>query len=248
MTTAQKAAATVTVAECEAAVAALGTESAASAFGMMLLRASPLAILLCPGDTPRKSKQDYWNECAKSGGLKGYSPMCGAKDGPPLQPKVGTAIPAGTSLEDQQKYMREKDSNPAAAIAELNNAPKAGSSPSATPKQTQASNDEIVYHGTTSDQTITSKGLQTAERDRAGGDFAETRGFSTTTHRATAQIWAEARAAERGGQPVVLEANRSDLPPPRDRPNERVDKNEVRIDVEDYPKVGPGVFRVSKPK
>jgi hypothetical protein len=104
-----------------------------------------------------------------------------------------------------------------------------------------------VYHGTTDAQTVTSKGLSIKERDIAAGgrDLAETRGFSTTTDKATAQAWAEARAAERGGKPLVLEADRSSLPTSRNRPNERVDPNEVRIDVEDYPKVGPGVFRES---
>lgn len=75
--------------------------------------------------------------------------------------------------------------------------------------------------------------------------LADARGFSTTTDQGTARIWAEARAAERGGTPVVLEAPRSSLPLPRLRPGEALDANEIRIDVEDYPLVGPGIFKIS---
>ena len=107
---------------------------------------------------------------------------------------------------------------------------------------------DLVFHGTTDSETVTTKGLSTKERDKAAGsrDLADTRGFSTTTDKATAQVWADARAAERGGEPVVLEANRAALPPPRERVGETLDPHEVRIDVQDYPKVGPGVFRASK--
>jgi len=106
---------------------------------------------------------------------------------------------------------------------------------------------EKVYHGTTTDQTITSKGLNTADRDKVAGgkDFVETKGLSTTTDKATAQKWANARAQERGKKPVVLEAKKSDLPKERDRVGEAKDQKEYRIDVEDYGKVGPGVFKES---
>jgi RHS repeat-associated protein len=108
---------------------------------------------------------------------------------------------------------------------------------------------EMVYHGTTSAQTVTTKGLSTVERDLAAvdRDLVDLRGFSTTTDKEIARLWAEARAAERGGTPVVLEAPKSALPPPRLRPGEALDPREFRIDVKDYPQVGPGVFKVSNP-
>ncbi len=86
-----------------------------------------------------------------------------------------------------------------------------------------------VFHGTDSASagSITSGRLDAGKANQAaGGAGMDPKGFSVTPDRETAQAWAEARAAERGGDPVVLQANGSDLPLSSGRPGEWTDPNE----------------------
>lgn len=102
-----------------------------------------------------------------------------------------------------------------------------------------------VYHGTdsASADNIVSNGLDDAARRRAaGGAGVDDKGFSTTTDRATAEAWAQARAAERGGNPVVLEAAGDGLPLRPGRPGDWADPDELFIDPADFGEVGPGTF------
>ena len=102
-----------------------------------------------------------------------------------------------------------------------------------------------VYHGTddASAGSINGKGLNKADwEDAAGGAGTDPKGFSVTTDRDTAQAWAEVRAAERGGKPVVLEADPDALPLRPGRPGEWADPDELFIDPDDFPSVGPGTF------
>jgi hypothetical protein len=57
------------------------------------------------------------------------------------------------------------------------------------------------------------KGLNPADWRAAGGSAGvDPKGFSVTTDRTIAEAWANFRSAERGGSPVVLEADRTGLP------------------------------------
>jgi hypothetical protein len=107
---------------------------------------------------------------------------------------------------------------------------------------------EIVYHGTDSDSadSIRRIGLdEQAWRAAGGGCGTDEKGFSVTSVRSTAEDWAQLRAAERGGSPggVVLEADARDLPLQPGAPGLWTDPDEFFIAVEDFPRVGPGVFR-----
>ena len=105
-----------------------------------------------------------------------------------------------------------------------------------------------VFHGTdsASASNIEANGLDDAARRHAGGDFGvDDKGFSTTTDPATAQAWAEARAAERGGVPVVLEADGAGLPLQSGSPGVWADPDELFIAPSDFGQVGPGTFRSS---
>jgi hypothetical protein len=102
-----------------------------------------------------------------------------------------------------------------------------------------------VYHGTDSNSaaSITQKGLNQSDwRAAAGGAGPDPKGFSVTTDRATAQAWARQRAAERGGDPVVLKADRASLPLQAGSPGAWADPDEFFIAPRDFCKVGPGVF------
>ncbi len=103
-----------------------------------------------------------------------------------------------------------------------------------------------VYHGTDSKSAadIVNTGLDPNKwRRAAGGAGTDPKGFSVTTDLETAQGWAKIRAAERGGQPVVIEAKMGDLPLKRGSPGEWTDPNELFIDLGDFGKVGGGIFR-----
>lgn len=89
---------------------------------LLLMRASPLSILLCPGsESLDKRQRDY----AKMKQMAFERRMSEEYKPTMCEPERGSAIPAGTPLDAQQKYAREKDSNPAAA-AELNNSNSPG--------------------------------------------------------------------------------------------------------------------------
>jgi hypothetical protein len=103
-----------------------------------------------------------------------------------------------------------------------------------------------VYHGTdsASAESIVNKGLNDAARRRAaGGSGVDDKGFSTTTNRETAEAWAQARAAERGGKPVVLEADGAGLPLRRGSSGNWADPDELFIDPSNFGQIGPGTFR-----
>jgi hypothetical protein len=107
---------------------------------------------------------------------------------------------------------------------------------------------EKVYHGTdaASAEGIRQNGLEyDAWRSAGGSKDVDEKGFSVTTDRSTAEAWARYRAAERGGIPdgVVLEAEVKDLPLRSGSPGEWTDPDEFFIAPEDFPQVGPGVFR-----
>jgi hypothetical protein len=102
-----------------------------------------------------------------------------------------------------------------------------------------------VYHGTDSNSaaSITQHGLNQSDwRAAAGGAGPDPKGFSVTTDRATAEAWAKQRAAERGGDPVVLQADRASLPLRAGSPGAWADPDEFFIAPKDFSKVGPGVF------
>jgi len=105
-----------------------------------------------------------------------------------------------------------------------------------------------VYHGTDAEsaEKIRQWGLnQKAWRAAAGAGGVDPKGFSVTPDRATAERWARIRAAQRGGPPegAVVEANAADLPLRSGGPGEWTDPDELFIAPEDFPLVGPGVFR-----
>jgi hypothetical protein len=105
--------------------------------------------------------------------------------------------------------------------------------------------DEVVYHGTNSPSatSILQRGLNNrARRKAAGGAGVDDKGFSVTTDRAVAGAWAKARAAERGGQPVVLQAARERLPVRQPDLTNLGDPGELFIDPADFPSVGPAIF------
>jgi hypothetical protein len=106
-------------------------------------------------------------------------------------------------------------------------------------------NCDVVYHGTDdiSARSIQNRGLSLpASRKAAGGAGVDPKGFSVTTDREVAEAWAKVRAAERGGNPVVLQANAADLPLQSGSLSELCDPNELFIRPGDFPSVGPGVF------
>jgi len=104
-----------------------------------------------------------------------------------------------------------------------------------------------VYHGTDSDsaRSIQEGGLdRRRQSDTAGGAGADDKGFSVTTDRKKAEMWAEENARRRGGDPVVLEADRSSLPL-NDGTGVNdgwVDPDELYVPLDKFDDVGPGVF------
>ena len=103
-----------------------------------------------------------------------------------------------------------------------------------------------VFHGTddVSARSIADGGLDPKKwRRAAGGAGPDPKGFSVTTDPYIARAWAELRAAERGGRPVVLEANMNDLPLKTGAPGEWTDPSELFIDLNDFGDIGAGVFR-----
>jgi hypothetical protein len=110
--------------------------------------------------------------------------------------------------------------------------------------------DEIVYHGTDSASaaSIVNRGLNNrARRKAAGAAGVADKGFSVTTDAAIAAAWARARAAERGSQPVVVQAPRDLLPLRQPDLTNLGDPNELFIDPSDFRSVGPGVFQPVPP-
>lgn len=104
-----------------------------------------------------------------------------------------------------------------------------------------------VYHGTdaASAESIRRKGLDEDDWKAAGGGTGvDDKGLSVTTERFIAEWWAQARAFERGGPPegAVLEAKSADLPLRQGQPGEWTDPFEYFVPLEDFNKVGPGVF------
>jgi hypothetical protein len=105
--------------------------------------------------------------------------------------------------------------------------------------------DELVYHGTDSASaaSIVQRGLnKRACRKAAGTAGVDDKGFSVTTDRTIAEAWAQARAAERGGQPVVLQAPRDVLALRQPDLTNLGDPGESYIDPADFATVGPSVF------
>ncbi len=105
-----------------------------------------------------------------------------------------------------------------------------------------------VYHGTDADsaQRIRQHGLKDEDWRAAGGPAGvDEKGFSVTTDRAVAELWAQTRAAERGGPAAgaILEADAADLPLRQGAPGQWADPDEYFIAPEDFPTVGPGMFR-----
>jgi hypothetical protein len=106
--------------------------------------------------------------------------------------------------------------------------------------------EEIVYHGTDSASAadIASRGLNNRARRRAAGAAGvDDKGFSVTTEPAVAEAWARVRSAERGGQPVVLQAPQAGLPLRLPNLSDRGDPHELFIDPADFGSVGAGVFQ-----
>lgn len=105
---------------------------------------------------------------------------------------------------------------------------------------------EMVYHGTTASETVTTIGLDEAANIAAAGgkDFANF-GFSVTTRLDDARGFAIGRSLLRSEEPVVLGARKADLDHLlRDRiPGTTLDIGELRILPKDFHKVGAGVFR-----
>ena len=105
-----------------------------------------------------------------------------------------------------------------------------------------------LYHGTdeASGKLINKLGLnEKAWKEAAGEAGTDPKGFSLTTDPKKAKEWAEWRAKERGGKPVVLEANPDDLPLRPGKPGEWTDPDELFIAPEDFDQVGPGVIKPS---
>jgi RHS repeat-associated protein len=105
---------------------------------------------------------------------------------------------------------------------------------------------EMVYHGTTASETVTTKGLNLADNiAAAGGDDLANEGFSVTTRLDDARGFARGRSLLRGEDPVVLGARRADLDSVLHSrvPGITLDPGELRILRKDFKRVGPGVFR-----
>jgi hypothetical protein len=108
--------------------------------------------------------------------------------------------------------------------------------------------EEILFHGTTETQTVTTNGLSAAEmRARVGKFYDPHEGFSLTPHIDIAEQFAKGRAADPsypGDVPTVIEVPRSSL----DALGVRLvpgEVGELKIPTPDFSKVGPGVFRRS---
>jgi hypothetical protein len=108
--------------------------------------------------------------------------------------------------------------------------------------------EELLYHGTTETETVTTSGLSAAEmRARAGKFYDPHEGFSITPHKDIVEQYAKGRAADPsypGDVPTVIEVPRSSL----DALGVRLvpgGAGEWKIPTPDFPKVGPGVFRRS---
>jgi hypothetical protein len=106
---------------------------------------------------------------------------------------------------------------------------------------------QIVYHGNDaqSAESIERLGLDVQAWSHGGGICgADPKGFSVTTKRSIAEIWAAIRAGERGASKgVVLEAETKDLPLQLGSPGLWTDPDELFIRPQDFPQVGPGTFR-----
>jgi hypothetical protein len=102
-----------------------------------------------------------------------------------------------------------------------------------------------VYHGTDVDSARSVEhGLRRDEWEaiiqQYGGD---TKGFSLSSDPKVAEDWAAAQAALRGKtEGIVLEADVNHLPTLY-IDSVQGDPNEVFIEPDDFPKVGPGVFK-----
>jgi len=104
--------------------------------------------------------------------------------------------------------------------------------------------DGPVFHGTDDISAGSIRnGLDADEwRNAAGGLGVDEKGFLVTTNRSTAEAWAIDSARERGGLPVVLEANGSSLPLQGGSLDDLVDPNEFFISPDDFVNVSPGLF------
>ena len=105
-----------------------------------------------------------------------------------------------------------------------------------------------VYHGTDEQSGISIRqgGLDEAEWRVAGGSAGvDEKGFSVTTDRSIAVIWARFRAVQRGGdaEGLVLEADTSGLPLQQGGTGQWTDPAELFIAPEDFAVVGPGIFQ-----
>jgi RHS repeat-associated protein len=108
---------------------------------------------------------------------------------------------------------------------------------------------EMVYHGTTTSETVTSKGLNLADNLKAATMDVEgaakvglaNEGFSVTTRLEDAEGFALGRSLIRDEPGVVLGASKADLEGILRKG--KFDLNELRIMPEDFHKVGPGVFK-----
>jgi hypothetical protein len=110
--------------------------------------------------------------------------------------------------------------------------------------------EDILYHGTTDTETVTTGGLSAAEmRARTGKFYDPHEGFSLTPHRDIAEQYAKGRAADPsypGDVPTIIEVSRSSL----DALGVQLvpgEVGELKIPTSDFPKVGPGIFRRSSP-
>lgn len=106
---------------------------------------------------------------------------------------------------------------------------------------------EKVYHGTdaASAASIEQGGLdQNAWYAAAGASGPDPKGFSVSANRLIAEDWAAFRAGERrSAEGVILEAAAGSLSLQTGSPGQWTDPNEFFIRPEDFPQVGPGVFR-----
>jgi hypothetical protein len=106
-----------------------------------------------------------------------------------------------------------------------------------------------VYHGTdeNSAQSILANGLdQQAWELAAGGAGPDPKGLSVSDSLEIGRDWARWRALERLGDAdrgVVLEADPNDLPLSTGQSGQWTDPGERFIRPEDFPKVGPWVFK-----
>ncbi|WP_444925245.1 RHS repeat-associated core domain-containing protein [Microbulbifer sp. CnH-101-F] len=131
-----------------------------------------------------------------------------------------------------------------------------GSSQQASDIGSQSSRTKnTVWHGTDSEsaKSIKEEGLR-VDRNRSADSLNDEAGFSVTTNKQDAIEFAEGKTAMRNMEqgrtdlePVVLKAERSNLPELTSRlnprPGERFDNDqEHRVKQEDFDKVGPGVF------